>query len=111
MARPDDAIDLDDHPEIRFPTEGDLLNHIILLAKAWGWAYYHPFRSDKSVIGYPDLTLVRKDDGRLIFVEVKKKGGPLRPEQWEWLEALGKTCAEVYLWEPSDINEIVKVLT
>jgi hypothetical protein len=59
-------------------------------------------------IGFPDLTLTR--NGRLVFAELKADGGRLRPDQELWLEALRKTCAEVYLWTPNDWDTIEEVL-
>jgi hypothetical protein len=80
------------------------------LATACGWMYYHTHRSDMSDAGFPDTVLVRGD--RLIFAELKLDRSYSQPsaEQAAWLEALGGTSAEVYLWRPSDIETIRDIL-
>lgn len=72
------------------------------------WRWYHPFDSRRSAGGYPDLTLVRD---RVIFAELKRKGEKPRADQVEWLDALAKGGAEVYLWQLSDYEEIKRVLS
>lgn len=64
--------------------------------------------------GFPDLVLLRGT--RLIFAELKSEKGKLTPEQTEWMDAL-KLFSEgpsggcgVYLWRPSDIESVVKIL-
>jgi|TARA_Y100000310_G_scaffold90208_1_gene87492 hypothetical protein len=104
-----DTISLDNHPELRFRTEEEFLQHIIKTARALDWdLIYHTRRSDKSTPGYPDLHMIR--DRRSVFVEVKKIGGQLSAEQYEWLEALPYTGAEAYLWDPGDFGIIGEVL-
>lgn len=58
--------------------------------------------------GFPDLVLVRDD--RLVFAELKSATGRTSVEQEAWLAALRLTTAEVYLWKPSDWDEVVRVL-
>ena len=60
--------------------------------------------------GWPDLTLVRPP--RLLFVELKRQGGKLRPEQRDWLDVLRLLPgAEVLVWTPEDWPELVETLT
>ena len=91
-------------------TEKQLQDAVIDLAKWNGWRYYHTYDSRKSVVGFPDLVLVRGE--RLIFAEVKSDGGKATQEQLNWLGDLHKTAAEVYLWWPKDftMGRIEKVL-
>jgi len=78
-------------------------------AKDHGWRYYHPYRSEKSVPGFPDLTAVRGD--RIIFAELKTEKGKLSNYQNEWLQDLRKLpLVEVYLWRPSNWKTIEEVL-
>lgn len=100
---------LSDKIQERFPRERDFQNHIIWLAKAHGWRYYHTFNSRKSVSGFPDLTLVR--GRRLIFAEVKQDTTHPTKTQREWLSALDKTRAEVYVWRPKDLKAITEILS
>jgi len=58
--------------------------------------------------GFPDYIATK--NGTLIFFELKSGRGQVTPSQREWLEDL-KACGQrVYLWRPSDWEEIVKVL-
>lgn len=78
------------------------------LAVQLGWTSYHTLRSRGSRAGYPDRTLVRD---RIVFVELKReKTGPT-DDQVEWLDKLAAAGGEVYLWRPSDLDEIAKILS
>ena len=82
--------------------------------------------------GRPDYLAVRR--GRLLFIELKAEKGKLSPEQEQWFEDLrecqrtitlepiekGKalrgnfpmiTIPEIYLWKPSQWDELVALLT
>jgi hypothetical protein len=78
------------------------------LAVQLGWTSYHTLRSRGSRAGYPDRTLVRE---RILFVELKReKTGPT-DDQVEWLDKLAAAGGETYLWRPSDLDEIARVLS
>ena len=73
--------------------------------------------SGEMAAGWPDLTLVRLRDGRLVFVELKgngtdgKKRGVLDPAQVTVLEWLGRIPgAEVYTWWPTDLDKAARIL-
>lgn len=57
--------------------------------------------------GWPDLTLVRD---RLIVIELKSEKGRLRPDQVSWLSRLDTAKVEHYVFRPSDLEEIERVL-
>jgi hypothetical protein len=85
------------------------------LAFSRGWKYYHapdnkPIngRIQKVIPGFPDLVLVKEN--RLIFAELKKEIGRTTPEQDAWLAALKETGAEVYVWRPSQLPEVIQIL-
>lgn len=79
------------------------------IAEPAGWRRYHTYDSRRSDSGFPDLVLVR--DGRLIFVELKSQKGRSTPAQREWLRELGACLGvEVFLWRPSDVTEVERVL-
>lgn len=61
---------------------------VLELAKIMGWRVYHPFLSKWSERGFPDLTMVRARDRRLLFAELKAEAGRLTPAQVEWQELL-----------------------
>lgn len=78
------------------------------LAPTLGWRLcYHTLHSKGSQYGFPDRVLVRD---RVIFAELKREQGKPTDTQREWLDALASAGAEVYLWRPSDLDEIAKIL-
>jgi len=102
----------------RDTSEAVFQGRVIKIAEAAGWMCYHTYDSRRCRPGYPDVTLVR--GGRLIFAELKRENGKLRPEQVEWIDALtevaraanlhGADRIGVYVWRPSDLPEIEEVL-
>jgi len=86
-------------------------------ARVNNWLYYHTYRSKRSVPGFPDCVMVR--GGRLIFAELKTESGKVTPAQQHWLDELSRcdvlqgsksSAVEVYLWRPSEYEEICEVL-
>ena len=99
--------------------ENDLLNLVIDYAQRMGWlvAHFRPamlkdgtWRTAVSADGkgFPDLVLVR--ERVVVWVELKKEGGKLSPEQIVWRDALQAAGQEWYVWQPSDWSEIERVL-
>lgn len=100
------------------------------LARLLGWKTYHTLRSKGSDPGYPDLILARRrkigrlagfqvrwrapapdaHKTRLIAVELKVEGKNPTPGQLEWLDFFKDIGAETYVWRPSDLEEVKKVL-
>lgn len=90
-------------------SERDFQAQVLQLARLTGWRVYHTHDSRRSAPGFPDLVLVRPP--MVVFAELKSKGGKLRPEQREWLEALGRCgSVEVRLWRPQDFGEMERTL-
>ena len=89
-------------------TEADLLRNVRELAHTYGWLTYHTWNSRHSEPGFPDLVMVK--DRRLIFAELKSGQGMPTAEQLTWLKSLRRASVEVYMWRPSDIDEIAEVL-
>ena len=85
------------------PISEAALQALIVEAAAWtGWLVFHPYDSRKSAgPGFPDLTMVHRDTGRVIFAELKSAKGRLTEQQREWLSYLGKRH-EVRVWYPAD---------
>lgn len=96
-------------PEARLKiTEKAFTQQVMHLLKAMGWKAYHTWRSVHSVKGFPDICAVKGE--RLLFAELKTEKGRVTPEQEEWLELLAVPQSnEVYLWRPSDWEEIVEI--
>lgn len=80
-----------------------------LAVKTFGWTAYHTHNSRRSAKGFPDLVLV-KPGRRVVYAELKTDTGETTPEQDVWLALLRRTDARVFLWRPSDLNEIAAVL-
>ena len=97
-ARPQHREDVD---EAEFQAE------VVRRAKQLGWDAYHPYYSQKSRAGYPDLTLWRE---RVVWMELKAETGRLRPDQMVVIDALRKAGAEVYVFRPRDWPQIESVL-
>ena len=83
-----------------------------------GWQPYHLRDRDSIHIvrgrGFPDLVMYRTDTetGRTELLAAELKRGydsELRPEQSEWLEALGFHIP-AYEWRPENWNEIERIL-
>ena len=99
-------------------SEGAWLNEVVDYAQAHGWLVYHarPARTKKGWrtptqgdVGFPDLVLVRFD-GKLVFAELKSHLGKVTPGQQQWLSALRLRWPMVYVWRPSDREEMQRVL-
>ena len=91
-------------------TEKELDTEVRKLAKLCHWKYYHTYRSKRSPAGFPDVFLARPP--RVVIAELKTEKKQPTPEQMEWLQLLGGCPGlEVYLWRPSDLEEIASVLS
>lgn len=98
-------------------SEEELLARVLQIAQERGWRTFHqrPSRTAKgwcSAVqgdgkGYPDVMAVR--GSRILFAELKSARGVPTVEQAAWLDALAGV-AEVYVWRPKDIQEIMRVL-
>ena len=90
-------------------TEETFQLSVIQVAKDMGWLLFHDFDSRRSTAGFPDLVMTR--NGRTIFAELKSQKGRIRTEQKQWIAELEKTQGvEVYLWRPSNMDQIVETL-
>lgn len=106
---------------LRAQTESQFQSTVMQVADLARWKSYHApenrpvlGRGGKTYIqnvraGFPDLVLVRGE--RLVFAELKREKGVLTPGQPEWHEALaGVPGVEVYVWRPSDLQRIIRIL-
>ena len=82
---------------------------------------FHPRIMYRSEPGWPDLTLIRRRDRRLLFAELKTEKGKLTKRQERVLDLLEEIAGpiggdppasriDVRVWRPSDWDEIVAVL-
>ena len=90
-------------------SEKDFLATIIKACKLKHLYYYHPYHSDKSVEGWPDIAFIL--NGVLHLWELKKQKGIVSQSQQDWIDEL-QTCAGVdaRIVRPSDWDDIVKIL-
>lgn len=89
-------------------TESQLQKSVIELAELLGYLVYHvgnvkgQLRNTTSV-GFPDLCMVHRRTGAVVFAELKSDKGVLTERQLEWAAALSK-CGGVsdvrLLWDP-----------
>lgn len=93
-------------------SEADFQQRVLDLAALTGWrAYHHPDSRHATTAGLPDLILLHMATGRIVFAELKKATGRVRPGQREFLEAAAKDPRnEVALWRPADWNQVAAVL-
>ena len=98
----------------RHISESEWQREVIAIAHAGGWSVMHVRRSRSShltatsLAGWPDLVLFRP--GRLLFRELKRDGGKLRPEQAEVLDGLAAAGADVDVWRPADRAKVEATL-
>jgi hypothetical protein len=88
--------------------EQDFQAQITDLADLLGWVWWHDNDPLRNRAGWPDLFLIRE---RMIFAEVKTQRGQPTAAQTAMLGRLRDAGAEVYLWRPSDWDQIVHTLT
>lgn len=89
-------------------SEAQFQGRITDLCDWTGLKWHHETDSRKSKKGWPDLVIAGPK--QVIFVELKKENGKVTKEQQEWLDALEKAGARVFVWRPSDFNEARRIL-
>ncbi|MFA5376404.1 MAG: VRR-NUC domain-containing protein [Dehalococcoidia bacterium] len=105
-----------DRPKI---SENAFQAQFIDLARQLGWrvAHFRPSINRRGKwstavqgdgVGFPDNILVK--GSRIIAAELKSEAGKLTPEQLIWLNVFRLTDAEVYVFKPSDYDNIVEIL-
>ncbi len=101
------------------PTEAEFQQQVIELAHLLGWRHNFTRRSigkgrkwvtATSVVGWPDLTLWSERQRRIAFAELKRQDGKVTPDQEAVLASLAAAGIEVYVWRPSDWDEIAATL-
>jgi hypothetical protein len=90
--------------------EKDFQERVSHYARLKGWHIYSvPDSRRASLAGFPDLTMFRH--GQLVFAELKREKGRVSDAQKLILAELELIpCAKVYLWRPSDWDDIVLAL-
>ena len=92
-------------------TEKQWQSQVVQLAKQWGWRVFHPYLSIKSAPGFPDLHLSHEARRQVIYAELKREKGKLTERQGEYLDHLRACGQQVFVWRPSDLDEVIEILT
>lgn len=99
-------------------TEAQWQAQVIQIAHAFGWivAHFRPGLNQRGRwmtavsgdgVGFPDLVLVHERTGDLIFVELKRDTGKLRPEQERWGAAINAGgSSRFHVWRPRDFEAV-----
>lgn len=99
-------------------TEAQFQKQVLELAETLGWHWMHIGRVGKYTAngakgtlgtGWPDLVLIRRTT--TVYAELKAQTGFLSEEQRKVHRVLADTTPHVYVWRPSDLPQIVGVLT
>lgn len=120
-----------DHRD-RAVTEAAFQRQVTDLATAlgWSWAHWRPLQNRRGMwqvpvegplgAGWPDLTLLRVRDRRLLFVELKRELGTVSADQAAVLAALGELrhplssnlaampSLQVAVWRPSMLRDPIE---
>jgi hypothetical protein len=113
-------------------SEADFQRQVTDLATAlgWTWCHWRALRNGRGFwqvpvegplgAGWPDLTLLRVRDRRLVFAELKRELGTVTADQAAVLAGLGELAwkladpgpefpsVEAHLWRPSDLREPIE---
>lgn len=101
-------------------TEPMWQQQVVELAHLCGWSVLHVRRSigrrggqqawqtTTSIKGWVDLLMWRP--GQIIAAEPKREKGRLTDEQRECLASLAAAGVPVYVWRPSDFDQVREVL-
>jgi len=75
------------------------------------WLIYHTKDSTGSKGGFPDLVCAHQITHTMLYAELKIEKGSVSEDQKKWLLTLaGNPTNHVYLWYPSDEDEIMTFL-
>jgi hypothetical protein len=93
-------------------TERRFMAQVVAYAELMRWRVYHTLRSDGSAAGFPDLVLVRARHPRprVVFAELKAQRTPVTDDQRAWIAELRACGQEAWIWRPSDIEQITRIL-
>jgi hypothetical protein len=83
--------------------------HVVPLLNDGGWLWYHTYDSRRSPAGFLDFVALREH--RCLAFELKREKEKPTPKQEKWLDAWRDIRgAEVYVWRPSDLPMIERIL-
>lgn len=83
-------------------SEDALLSKVRQECRLLGLLCYHTHNSQRSEAGFPDLVIAGVRSRRLLYVELKRENGQVKPAQDMWLTTLSACGEQVRVWRPSD---------
>jgi hypothetical protein len=92
-------------------TEKQFMAQVVKLATLCGWRVYHTYDSRRCVAGFPDLVLVHRKRGLVVWAELKVGKNTTTPEQEAWLDDLFGCGQRVTVWRPEQWPAIEALLT
>jgi hypothetical protein len=84
-------------------SEVTLQARVLAAARVLGWHAYHTHDSRRSQPGFPDLVLVHEGQERVLWRELKRQQGRVRPEQAAWIRILTGAGEDAAIWRPVDL--------
>ena len=86
----------------RQTSEAAFQRSLLEVADMFGWSTYHVSDSRRvTSAGFPDIVIAHQVHG-VAFLELKKEGGYLKPEQREWRDVLTAAGVRYYVFRPRD---------
>lgn len=101
-------------------TEEEWQRQVVELAGILGWKHLHVRRTigrggrwttSTNLKGFPDLMLWHEGMRRVVAAELKSERGRLSPEQVDVLRSLRAAGMEAYVWKPSDLGDVKRLLS
>lgn len=94
-------------------TEAQFQTWVCELAGACGFRRMHVYAQAAKLAGpergFPDWVFA--GNGRVIYAELKRRGGRVSAEQVAWHDALRQAGADVFIWTPADRPAIERIFT
>lgn len=94
-------------------SEDELLATVTEALTLCGWRWQHVRRSDLAIVqgtpGFPDVIAVRGP--MVLALELKREDGRPTGEQVAWLRALGAAGILAAIVRPSDLDDLLLVIT
>lgn len=87
--------------------EKEWQQQVVALLHVLGYRCYHTHDSRRSQPGFPDIVAVRD---RVVYLELKREKGVVADKQRDWLGALHRAGAEVYVARPRHFDKLAAVL-
>lgn len=88
-------------------TERDFGLEVEEIIAQLGLRYYHTFRAQHSVAGFPDYVIASPKGHGMLYRELKREGNGKKfepsPAQQEWLDMLAANGQNVGVWRPTDL--------